>query len=234
VVIVGDRHPAEAVAVMSSLYTVAVDAVDGSVFRGKVYLIHPDALYVPARPTFPAILLAEVWDLLTNGFLQNDPETWRHGDRYPFSEERGKEIAAGMARGAELGEHYACVMGNRPCSGEELRRQATGIVTSYDIGPIQAIPTWGEVVAFESEEKDEQAEQDGERKGSPQAAQASQATPPQPADDPADLEDPRVWDLLATREIPEWPHAEIKVTVGDPAYLAHLTDGMRWSTAQYE
>lgn len=221
---------------MSSLYTVAIDAVEGSAFRGRVYLIHPDALYVPDQPTFPAALLAEAWDLLTNGFLQNDPETWRHGDRYPFSVERGKEIVAGMARGAALGEHYACVMGDRPCPMEELVRRAGEIVTSYDIGPIQAIPTWGEVAAFESEqgEQSEEDEQAREHTAGEERKGTAQAAPSQPADAPADMEDQRVWDLLATREIPEWPHAEIKVTVSDPAYLAHLVDGIRWSTAQYE
>lgn len=215
---------------MSSLYTISIDAIEGASFRAKVYLIHPDALYVPDQPTFPAALLADVWYALTNGFLRDDPETWRHGDRYPFSVERGKEIVAGMARGTELGEHFACLLGDRPCSGEELRRQAAAIVTSYDIGPITAVPTWGEVAAFAGEESREDTEdpQDGAREAT------ADAMPAQPADAPADLQDQRVWDLLDTREIPDWPYADIDVKVSDPAYLAHLTEGMRWSTAQFE
>ncbi len=200
---------------MSDLYTVTIDAVEGPSFKGTVHIVHPDSAYLPDQPTFPMALLMDAWYLLTQGYLLNDPPTLSGGDRYPFSVARGQEIVAGMRRGPEFAELFDCLIGDRPCSPEELARRAAGIVVSYRMGPILGIPSWQDIAAWEAAE------------GIP----ADQRTPVPATDTPVELADERTWSVLSERERDECPHAAIEVTVTDPDYLTHLTAGMRWSTA---
>ncbi|WAP57792.1 hypothetical protein [Streptomyces sp. S465] len=247
---------------MTDLFTVSIDAVEDSTFRGRVHLINPDAWQVPSEPTFPMALLVDAWFLLTNGHLHNDDDGVPRGDRYPFSEERGKEIVAGMRLKEEFSELYGFLFGKRlrvdadgyllgddgrtvleprtlakdvyelgggsghdgishllwtRNNGEAFSQRAADVVTTYRCGTVRNVPLWSEVAALEDE--DEPWE--------PGESREEMAT----WEDPADLEHWRVWRLLETRAFDERPSVDIVVTVGHPAYLEHLTAGMRWSTA---
>lgn len=96
-------------------------------------------------------------------------------------------------------------------------QRAADIVTTYRTGPVHNIPLWSEVAALDDEyqpwEPGEEREEIATWEG------------------PADLEYWRVWRVLETRPFDERPYADLAVTVKDPAYLEHMTAGMRWSTA---
>ncbi|MEU5540433.1 hypothetical protein [Streptomyces sp. NPDC020362] len=96
---------------MTDLFTVSVDTVEGPTFSGRVHLINPDAWQVPNQRTFPLALLVDAWFLLTNGYLHNDDARVPRGDRCPFSEERGKEIVAGMRLRDDFAELYGLLLG---------------------------------------------------------------------------------------------------------------------------
>ncbi|MEU4845676.1 hypothetical protein [Streptomyces gilvosporeus] len=247
---------------MTDLFTVSIDTVEGPTFRGRVHLINPDAWQVPKRTTFPLALLVDAWFLLANGYLHNDDDRVPRGDRYPFSEERGKEIVAGMRLKDEFPELYGFIFGKKlrvnaagylvaddgrtvleprrqakdvyelgggsghdeishyvftVRNAEAFSRRAADVVTTYHSSPVRNVPLWSEVATLEDED----------HPWEPGESREEMAT----WEDPADLEYWRVWRLLENRPFEKRPYVDITVTVSHPAYLEHLTDGMRWSTA---
>ncbi|MEU6712165.1 hypothetical protein ABZ897_11870 [Nonomuraea sp. NPDC046802] len=54
---------------------------------------------MPQETVFPLSLLVDAWWHLDNGFLHNKDDEERGRDRYPFTEEEGKDIVAGMRAG---------------------------------------------------------------------------------------------------------------------------------------
>ena len=246
---------------MTDLFTVSIDTVEDSTFRGRVHLINPDAWQVPSKPTFPMALLVDAWFLLTNGYLRNDDERVPRGDRYPFSKERGKEIVAGMRLKDDFQELHDFIFGKElrvdtagylladdgrtlleprrrakdvyelgggsgqdeishsvqtASNAEAFAQRTADVVTAYHSGPVRNVPLWSEVATVEDEYQPWEPGESREEMATWQG--------------PADLEYWRVWRLLETRPFEDRPYVDITVTVSDPAYLEHMTDGMRWST----
>ena len=108
--------PTESAPLVTDLFTVTIDAVDGATFRARVHLVNPDINHVTDQPTFPTALLAEAWYDQANGFLYNEDRPG--GNRYPFSEERGKEIAAGMRLADELAEIFEFTLSSEKALAE--------------------------------------------------------------------------------------------------------------------
>src|SRR4051794_31572315 len=91
---------------MTDLFTVTIDAIEGSTLRGRVHMINSDIPVIPQEDSFPLALLTDAWFHLTNGYLSDGGGMPSRRDRYPLSEERGKEIVAGMRLGNEFQELY--------------------------------------------------------------------------------------------------------------------------------
>jgi hypothetical protein len=57
---------------VTTIFTVSVDSVEGSILRGGVHIVNPDVPYVPEETVFPLSLLADAWWKLDKGFLRNE------------------------------------------------------------------------------------------------------------------------------------------------------------------
>ncbi|NBE57071.1 hypothetical protein [Streptomyces boluensis] len=192
---------------MTDVFTVTVDGVDSSTLHGRVHVINPDLPFVPQEASFPLALLTDAWFLLAGGHLYSGGGMPPRRDLYPFREERGKTIVAGMRLSDEFQRLHA---------RKDFSRRAPKVITDHSTGPLRNVPLWSEVAALDS------AADPWDEEDLAELAELEGA---------ADLSDWRTWALLTTRPFTKWPYADIVVTVSDPGYLEHMTAGMRWSTA---
>ncbi|MEU8109444.1 hypothetical protein AB0C18_37640 [Nonomuraea muscovyensis] len=109
---------------MTTIFTVSVDSVEGSTLRGRVHIVNPDVPYVPEETVFPLSLLADAWWHLENGFLRNEED--EGGERYPFTEEQGKDIVAGMRLKDEFPNLFELIL------GKEIRVTKDGYLLAED------------------------------------------------------------------------------------------------------
>ncbi|XVQ06521.1 hypothetical protein ACQP1W_28125 [Spirillospora sp. CA-255316] len=230
---------------MTDLYTISVDAVEGTTLRGRVHIINPDAASVPTGLTFPASLIFETW------FPQDDnaPGTAKVGEEDPFVTAQRPEMEAMIycRRTVRVDEdgyllsddgrtlleprrHADDVPGKRGSSGhdeisayftvkvpeEDLVHHAPSIITSYEVGPLRNVPLVSEVVRYN----------DGNPLTDEQMAQEEFE------EGEVDLYE-EGWGLINTRPFKKRPYAEITFTVTDARYLKHFSPGMRWRTATW-
>ncbi|MEV0648887.1 hypothetical protein AB0I28_26895 [Phytomonospora sp. NPDC050363] len=219
---------------MTTIFTVSVDSVEGSAFCGRVHVVNPDVPYVPAETVFALSLLVDAWWKLEHGSLRN--ESREDGQRYPFTEEQGKDITAGMRRRDEFPHLFDLILGKEIRVTEdgyllsddgktvlEPRRKAEDVYRlSGGSRPGYSVFTHGDAEEFSQRADDIVTSFDiSPYRNAPHLNGA--ATP----------EDLDVWDGLELKEgysLADIPYAEIVVTVGDPGYLEHLVAGMRWET----
>ncbi|MFJ9852164.1 hypothetical protein [Streptomyces sp. NPDC101150] len=235
---------------MTDLFTISVDAVEGTTLRGRVHIINPDAAAVPKGRTFPASLIFETW------FPEDweAPSTVEVGDEDPFVTAQRPEMEAMIYCGRKMRvneegfllsydgltvlaprQRAEDVPGRRSSSGydgistyftvavpeEDLVRHAPSVVTSYEVGPLQNVPLVSEVIRFN----------DGDPLTDEELAQQ--------VADRGGFEDEEVdlyeegWELIVTRPFEERPYADITFTVTDARYLKHLIPGLRWRTATW-
>src|SRR4051812_4604895 len=109
---------------MTTIFTVSVDSVEGSTLRGRVHIVNPDVPYVPEETVFPLSLLVDAWWKLDNGYLHDEDD--EDGERYPFTEEQGKEITAGMRLKDEFPKLFELVL------GKEIRVTKDGYLLADD------------------------------------------------------------------------------------------------------
>lgn len=228
---------------MTDLFTISVDAVEGTTFRGRVHIINPDAAAVPKGRTFPVSLIFETW------FPEDDnaPGTANVSDEDPFVTAQRPETEAMVLcrrkirvdedgyvlsydgqsqleprQRADVPAEDVRASGHDQISRyfavdvpeEDLVHHAPSIVTSYEVGPLRNVPLVSEVVRFN----------DGEPLSDEELAQEEFE------EGEVDLYD-EGWELIVTRPFKERPYADITFTVTDARYLKHLTPGLRWRTA---
>ncbi|WP_431775879.1 hypothetical protein [Streptomyces cucumeris] len=227
---------------MTSIFTVSVDSVEGSTLRGRVHVINPDVPSVPQGAVFPVSLLVDAWWHLDNGFLHNEDDEEHGGERYPFTDEQGQAITAGMRLKDEFGKLYELILGKQirvtkdgyllADDGEsvlEPRRKAKDVyklgggsgydgISHYAMTPGNAGEfsrcAAGIVNSYEI----------SPYRNAPHLSEAAALEGPEGLD---------VWDGLELKEdysFTEIPYAEIVVTVCDAGYLEHMVAGMRWDT----
>ncbi|GAA3226980.1 hypothetical protein [Nonomuraea helvata] len=238
---------------MTSIFTVSVDSIDGSTLRGRVHIINPDAPSVPEEIVFPLSLLVDAWAHLDKGFLHNEADE-EDGDRYPFTEEEGKGITAGMRLKGEFSKLWELILGKHIRVTEdgyllaedgktvlEPRRQAKDVYQlgggrGYD-GISHYVTTPGDDEEFSERAAEIITSYDiSPYRNLPLLSEvAALEHPNEPwelegPDGPADLEEYGVWEVLEDRSLAELPYAEIVVTVCDTGYLEHMVAGMRWAT----
>ncbi|MEV0373348.1 hypothetical protein AB0I10_26635 [Streptomyces sp. NPDC050636] len=230
---------------MTDLFTISVDAVEGTTFRGRVHIINPDAASVPKGRTFPVSLIFETW------FPEDDeaPSTAELGDEDPFVTAQRPEMEAMIycrrqIRVNEDGyllsydgqtlleprQHVKNVPGKLrggpdndgispyfsvDVPEEDLVHHAPSIVTSYEVSPLRNVPLHSEVFQFN----------DGNPLTDEEMAQEDWFE-----EGEVDLYS-EGWELLNTRPFEKQPYADITFTVTDARYLKHLTPGLRWRTA---
>ncbi|MEV0373349.1 hypothetical protein AB0I10_26640 [Streptomyces sp. NPDC050636] len=240
---------------MTTIFTVSVDSVEGSTLRGRVHIVNPDVPSVPQETVFPLSLLADAWWNLDNGFLHNeDDEDDEGGERYPFTEEQGKDIVAGMRLKDEFSKLFDIILGKRirvtkdgyllADDGKtvlEPRRKAKDGYeldggSGYD-GTSHYVMTPGNAEEFSQRAADIVTSYDiSPYRNVPLLSEVAalkdpdESWDPEKLDGPADLDDYGVWDLFEDRSFAELPYAEIVVTVRDAGYLEHMVAGMRWDT----
>ncbi|MEW1846177.1 hypothetical protein AB0392_50185 [Nonomuraea angiospora] len=239
---------------MTSIFTVSVDSVESSTLRGRVHVINPDVPSVPEESVFPLSLLMDAWWHLDNGFLHNEDDEEGGGDRYPFTEEVGKDITAGMRLKDEFSKLHELVLGKRIRVTEdgylladdgktvlEPKRKAKDVYQldsgrGYD-GISHYVMTPGDAEEFSQRAAEIITSYDiSPYRNVPLLSEVAalehpnEPWDPEAPDGPADLDDYGVWDLLNDRSFAELPYAEIVVTVSDAGYLEHLVAGMRWAT----
>jgi len=239
---------------MTTIFTVSIDSIEGPTLRGKVHIVNPDVPYVPEESVFPLSLLAEVWAFLADGYLRDEDDEERGGDRYPFTEEQGTDIATGMRLKGELAKVFDLVLGRKvrvTADGYLLaddgvtvlkpRRKAEDVHvldggSGFD-GVSRYVTTHGDEEEFERLAGEiVTAYEAGPYRNVPLrsevAALADPGTPwdPAEADGPADLDELGVWRILRDRSFSGLPYSEIVVTVADAGYLEHLVAGMRWAS----
>lgn len=98
---------------MTDIYTVSIDAVEGTSLRGRVHIIHPDAPFVPEDPSFPLALMMDAWWLLEEGYLHDGIARTDGGDLYPLTEEEAGKLAAGLRVRDEFRELYDLALGKK-------------------------------------------------------------------------------------------------------------------------
>jgi hypothetical protein len=234
---------------MTTIFTVSVDAVEGSTLRGRVHIINLDVPYVPEETVFPLSLLADAWWLLDNGYLCNEDR--EGGERYPFTEEQCKDILAGMRLRDEFSNLYELI------HGKEIRVTRDGYLLAEDgmtvleprrkaedvyklsgaSRPGCSVFTSGNAEEFSRCAADIVTFYDvGPCRNFPLRSQVaalkdpSESWEPQEPDGPAYLYDYDTRKLLRDRSFADRPYAEFVVTVSDAGYLEHLVAGMRWDT----
>ncbi|MFG2891349.1 hypothetical protein [Streptomyces sp. NPDC048248] len=234
---------------MTTIFTVSVDSVEGSTLRGRVHIVNPDVPFVPEETVFPLSLLADAWWKLDNGYLHNEDD--ENGERYPFTEEQGKNITAGMRLKDEFSNLFELILGKEirvteegylladdgktvlepRCKAEDVYMLSGGSRPGYSVF------TSGNAEEFSQRAADIVTSYDINRYRnvpllSEVAALKDPNAPwdPQEPDGPADLDDYEVWDLFGDHSIAELPYAEVVVTVSDAGYLEHMAAGMRWDT----
>lgn len=222
---------------MTTIFTVSVDSVEGSTLRGRVHVVNPDVPYVPAETVFPLALLADAWWKLDNGYLRNEDR--EDGERYPFTEEEGTDIAAGMRLGDEFPHLFELIL------GKEIRVTADGYLLADDgktvleprrkaedvyrlsggSRPGYSVFTYGDAEEFSQRAGDIVTSYDiSPYRNAPHLSGAAA---------PEDAWELDVWDGLELKEdysLADIPYVEIVVTVSDAGYLEHLVAGMRWET----
>ncbi|MFF2024500.1 hypothetical protein ACFVW2_22180 [Streptomyces sp. NPDC058171] len=244
---------------MTDLFTVSVDGVEGPAFRGRIHLLGADAVRVPRENSFPVALLADAWARLDRGRLGDEEEAvTRPVDRYPFSAERGRQIAAGMRLAGEFHDLHACLAGRLlrvtdegfllSDDGSTLLEPRRRAAEVYDLGGSgrDAVSPYVRTLR----DTDELARRAavivtgyeiGPLRNVPLWSEVAAVEPDEwePGleematwTESADLDYWRTWRLLDGRPFEEQPYAEVVVKVTDAGYLEHLTDGMRWSTAR--
>ncbi|HEY9367044.1 hypothetical protein [Streptomyces sp.] len=224
---------------MTSIFTVSVDSVEGSTLRGRVHVINPDVPFVPQETVFPLSLLVDAWWHLDNGFLHNEDDEEHGGERYPFTDEQGKAIAAGMRLKDEFRKLYEFILGKEirvtkdgyllADDGKtilEPRRKAEDVYKlSGGSRPGYSVFTSGNAEEFSQCAADIVTSYDiSPYRNAPHLSEAAAL------EDPEELD---VWDGLELEEdysFAEIPYAEIVVTVSDAGYLEHMVAGMRWDT----
>ncbi|MEO3826248.1 hypothetical protein [Actinomadura sp. B10D3] len=222
---------------MTSIFTVSVDSVEGSTFRGRVHVINPDVPYVSQETVFPLSLLVDAWWKLDNGYWRNDDH--EGGERNPFTEEQGKDIIAGMRLKDEFPDLFELILGKEIRVTEdgylfaedgktilEPRRKAEDVYKlSGGSRPGYSVFTHGDAEVFSQRAADIVTSYDiSPYRNAPHLGQAAAL------EDPEELD---VWDGLELGEdhsFTEIPYVEIVVTVSDAGYLEHMAAGMRWDT----
>lgn len=237
---------------MTTIFTVSVDAVEGSTLRGRVHLVNSDVRSVPRERTFPLSLLVDAWWHLDHEYLHD--ESTSGGSRNPFSGEQGRAVAAGMRLRDEYVRLFDLILGRRiPVTEDgylladdrrtvlEPRRKAADVYVldggSGHDGTSSFRMTPGDEEAFSRCAEEVVTAYDiGPYRNVPLLSEvAAVVKPDEPwdperPDGPADLEDYDTWRPLRRRAFAEKPYADIAVAVGDPGYLEHMAAGMRWST----
>ncbi|MEV4111607.1 hypothetical protein [Nonomuraea sp. NPDC049695] len=136
--------------VVTDIFIVSVNEVEGPTLRGRVHLINPDIPFVSLEAGFPLALLVDAWFLLANGYLRNE-SLWE--SRGPFSVVRGKEIVTSMRLKDDFQELYDLMHRKRVWGSDagpaEFYRRAADIMISNDASPIHNVPDWSEVVSFD-------------------------------------------------------------------------------------
>jgi hypothetical protein len=228
---------------------VSIDSVEGSTLRGRVHIVNSDVPYVPEETVFPLSLLAEAWWKLDNKCMRNEDDV--DGERYPFTEEQGKDIVAGMRLKDEFPNLFELILGKEirvthdgyllAEDGKtvlEPRRKAEDVYKlSGGSCPGYSVSTSGDSEKFSQRAAEIVTSYDiSPYRNVPLLSEvAALKDPDKPwdskePDGPADLEDWDVWDVFEDHSITEQPYAEIVVTVSDAGYLEHMVAGMRWDT----
>ncbi|MFF0725583.1 hypothetical protein [Streptomyces sp. NPDC004134] len=234
---------------MTTIFTVSVDSVEDRTLRGRVHIVNPDVPFVPEESVFPLSLLADAWAKLDNGYLRN--EDGEDGERYPFTEERGRDIAAGMRLKDEFPDLFALILGKEirvtkdgyllADDGRtvlEPRRKAEEVYKlSGGSRPGCSVFTSGDAEEFSRRAAAIVTSYDiSPYRNVPLLSEVAAVRDPDeprdPAepDGPADLDDYDVWDLFGDHTLAELPYADIVLTVSDAGYLEHMAPGMRWET----
>ncbi|MEU0568916.1 hypothetical protein ABZ297_26560 [Nonomuraea sp. NPDC005983] len=224
---------------MTSIFTVSVDSVEGCTLRGRVHVINPDVPFVPQETVFPLSLLVDAWWHLDNGFLHNEDDEERGGERYPFTDEQGKAITAGMRLKDEFRKLYELIL------GKEIRVTKDGYLLADDGKTILeprrkaedvyklsggSRPGYSVFTSGNAEEFSQCAADIVTSYGISPYRNAPHLSEAAALEDPEELD---VWDGLELEEdysFTEIPYAEILVTVSDAGYLEHMVAGMRWDT----
>ncbi|MFG1685406.1 hypothetical protein ACGFNP_34960 [Nonomuraea sp. NPDC049269] len=234
---------------MTTIFTVSVDSVEGLTLRGRVHIVNPDVPSVPQETVFPLSLLADAWWKLDNGFLHDEDD--EDGERYPFTEEQGKDIVAGMRLKDEFPDLFELILGKEirvtkdgyllADDGKtvlEPRRKAEDV---YELSggsrPGYSVFTSGDAEEFSQRAADIVTSYDiSPYQNVPLLSEVAALKDPnepwdsEEPDGPADLDDFGAWELLGDCSFADYPYAEIVVTVSDAGYLEHLVAGMRWDT----
>jgi hypothetical protein len=230
---------------VTTIFTVSVDTVEGPTLHGRVHIVNPDVPSVPQETVFPLSLLVDAWWKLDNGYLHDE-----FGERYPFPQERGKEITTGMRLKDEFPNLFELIL------GKEIRVTTDGYLLAddgtvleprrkaeevYELSggsrPGYSVFTSGDAEKFSQRAADIVTSYDiSPYRNVPLLSEVaalkdpSEPWDPERPDGPTDLNDDDVWDLFEDRPITEHPYAEIAVTVSDAGYLEHMVAGMRWHT----
>jgi hypothetical protein len=234
---------------VTAIFTVSIDAVEDTTFRGRVHLVNSDVPRVPREPEFPLSLLADLWWSLDHGSL-HDEEDDEDGDRCPFDEERGKAIVSDMRYGTELSQIFDLILGRKIRVTEdgylladdgrtvlEPKRRAADIYQldggNGSDGISRFVMTPGDQTAFTRRAAAVVTGYEVSKyRNVPLLSEvaAVQGLELERPDGPADLDDYDTWDAVYGRAFAEFPYAEITVAVAHSGYLEHLAAGMRWST----
>lgn len=214
-----------------------------------MHIVNDDVPYVPEETVFPLSLLVDAWWRLDNGYLHNEDN--EDGERYPCTEEQGKDIVAGMRLKDEFPNLLELILGKEirvthdgyllAEDGKtvlEPRRKAEDVYKlSGGSRPGYSVFTSGDSEKFSQHAADIVTSYDiSPYRNVPLLSEvAALKNPDKPwdpkePDGPADLEDWDVWDVFEDHSIAELPYAEIVVTVSDVGYLEHMVAGMRWDT----
>lgn len=234
---------------MTTIFTVSIDSVEGSTLRGRVHIVNPDVPYVPEETVFPLSLLAEAWWKLDKGYLRDEDD--EDGERYPFTEQRGKDITAGMRLKDEFPHLFELILGREIRVTEdgylladdgktvlEPRRKAEDVYKlSGGSRPGYSVFTSGDAEEFSQRAADIVTSYDiSPYRNVPLLSEVAalkhpnEPLAPEEPDGPADLDDSDVWDVFGDHSLAELPYAGIVVTVSDAGYLEHMVAGMRWDT----
>jgi hypothetical protein len=230
---------------------VSVDSVEGSTLRGRVHITNLDVPYVPEETVFPLSLLVDAWWHLDNGYLHNRGAEERGGERYPFTEERGKDITAGMRLKDEFPKLHELIRGKEirvtrdgflladdGWTVLEPRRKAEDVYKlSGGSRPGYSVFTSGNAEEFSRCAAGIVTSYDiSPYRNVPLRSEVAaledphEPWDPEEPDGPADLYDYGAQELLRDRSFADRPYAEIVVTVSDVGYLEHMVAGMRWGT----
>ncbi|WP_431916693.1 hypothetical protein [Nonomuraea jabiensis] len=204
---------------------------------------------MPEETVFPLSLLVDAWWKLDNGYLRDEDD--EDGERYPFTEQQGKEITAGMRLKDEFPSLFELILGkeirvtrdgyllaNDGRTVLEPRRKAEDVYKlSGGSRPGYSVFTSGDAEEFSQRAADIVTSYDiSPYRNVPLLSEVAalkdpnEPWDPKVPDGPADLDDYEVWGLFEDHSLARLPYAEIVVTVSDAGYLEHMVAGMRWDT----